>query len=737
MKRNRDLLLGIFMLSLSLITFEIGLTRLFSAIFNYHYVFLVLSFSVLGLGLGGFVLHLTAKDETGWVSLVQKGYGWVYLFTLCGIYFLPFLKSPVIYIMIGTIPFLFGGYLLAYYFKQKDMEIGRLYFADLLGSTVGVIVIFFVFQKLGVFPALIFMTAVAFFSTSLLEKGKRIRLTLAILALVLLSILLIPGLEDWGNQAFEAFYTSPHSTINGRNSEYTHWDGFARTDVYTSNENQKIILLDGSAAAPMNQFDGDLGKVQHMKDWIGYLPFKMVGGEKVLVIGPGGGEDILNAFLAGIEDITAVEVNPGSVEAVRQLADFSGAIYDDSRVKTFVQDGRNFVERNTERYDHIYLSVVMTNVADTGSKVLVENYIYTQEAIAEYLKDLNENGYVTFLMHQQSDSLRLLSTVINLLKKQGISTNDIVKQLVIYYDPTIKHGGHQMMYPVLMVKKTPFSRTEAKDFVEQIDQSGYSLLTMPYIFENPLFKKLASGEYSYRVFEEQLGFNMRPVTDDHPFIYQAQRGIPQYLITLLFVIGIGLMVSYKYGSTEFRKFPHVVRKMSYFVMLGFGFMMIEIVMMQMFAVYLGYPILTFISILGVLLLSSGIGSYVSEAFSRRINPLLLVGLYGSFLTITIPFLVQKTIHLGLPLKVLLIFTVLAPLGFSMGMGFPVGIRHLKAAREEELIPLIWAMNGIASVGGSALGITIALLSGFQVVSWIGIAFYIIGYFSSQGIFFEE
>lgn len=737
MRRNRDTLLGIFILSLSLISYEIGVTRLFSAIFNYHYVFLVISFSVLGLGLGGFALHLASKDESGWVSLIQKSYGLVYLLTLSTIYFLPFLRSPLIYIIMGTIPFLLGGYLLAYYFKQKEMEISQFYFADLLGSTVGIAIILFAFQKLGVFPSLILMTSVAFLSTFFLEKGKGIRLVLAISALVLLGLLLIPGLERWGNQAFGAFYTSPFSMMNGRNSEYTHWDGFARTDVYTSNEKQKIILLDGSAGAPMNRFDGDLAKVQYMKDGIGYLPFKMVGGERALIIGPGGGVDILHALLAGIEDITAVEVNPGSVKAVRQLEDFSGAIYDDHRVKTFIQDGRNFVERNTEKYDHIYLSVVMTNVADTGSKVLVENYIYTQEAIAEYLKDLNENGYVTFLMHQQSDSLRLLSTVISLLKEQGVSTNDILKRLVIYFDPKIKHGEHKMMYPVLIVKKTPFSRVEANDFLQQIDQADYSLLTMPYIFENPLFKKLASGEYSYRVFEKQLGFNMRPVTDDHPFIYQAQRGIPQYLIILLLVIGIGLMISYKYGATEFRKFPKIAHKMSYFVMLGFGFMMIEIVLMQMFAVYLGYPILTFVAILGILLLSSGIGSYVSDVFSRRINPLLVVGLYGGLLTLGIPFLVQQTIHLGLFMKMFLIFAVLAPLGFFMGMGFPVGIRCLKAAREEALIPLIWAMNGMASVGGSVLGITVALLSGFQVVSWIGIAFYIIGYFLSRGTFLRN
>ncbi|MFQ5798665.1 MAG: hypothetical protein ACE5H0_08235, partial [Bacteroidota bacterium] len=38
-------------------TFEIVLTRIFSVMLTYHYVYAVVSFSILGLGLGGMLLR--------------------------------------------------------------------------------------------------------------------------------------------------------------------------------------------------------------------------------------------------------------------------------------------------------------------------------------------------------------------------------------------------------------------------------------------------------------------------------------------------------------------------------------------------------------------------------------------------------------------------------------------------------------------------------------------------------
>ena len=52
------LYLGIFLVTLSGLMFEIGLTRIFSATIWYHYAFVAISVALLGWGLGGFALHL-------------------------------------------------------------------------------------------------------------------------------------------------------------------------------------------------------------------------------------------------------------------------------------------------------------------------------------------------------------------------------------------------------------------------------------------------------------------------------------------------------------------------------------------------------------------------------------------------------------------------------------------------------------------------------------------------------
>jgi len=65
-RKPSSLLLGaIFLISFSLITFEITLSRMLSVLLSYHYVFFVLSFALLGLGIGGIFVHFFRPGTPG------------------------------------------------------------------------------------------------------------------------------------------------------------------------------------------------------------------------------------------------------------------------------------------------------------------------------------------------------------------------------------------------------------------------------------------------------------------------------------------------------------------------------------------------------------------------------------------------------------------------------------------------------------------------------------------------
>ncbi len=52
------MLIGVFLISFSMLAFEITLSRLLSILILYHYVFAIVSLALLGLGLGGIFVYL-------------------------------------------------------------------------------------------------------------------------------------------------------------------------------------------------------------------------------------------------------------------------------------------------------------------------------------------------------------------------------------------------------------------------------------------------------------------------------------------------------------------------------------------------------------------------------------------------------------------------------------------------------------------------------------------------------
>jgi hypothetical protein len=157
----------------------------------------------------------------------------------------------------------------------------------------------------------------------------------------------------------------------------------------------------------------------------------------------------------------------------------------------------------------------------------------------------------------------------------------------------------------------------------------------------------------------------------------------------------------------------------YFFCLGFGFFFIEIPFIQKFILILGKPAFALAIVLFSIMLAAGIGSYITSRF--RVDIRWVVGIIVVYIIIFIfgfsyigDFIISKVLWQRFFYSVLLIL----PLGFVMGMPFPLAITKVKRSRKE-IIPWLWAINGCTSVVGSIAAVMISIHLGFFVV--IGIA----------------
>src|SRR5690554_2380528 len=126
-----------------------------------------------------------------------------------------------------------------------------------------------------------------------------------------------------------------------------------------------LLLLDAVAGTPIQKFDGDLNQVRFLHYDVTSMVYHLLDAPETLVIGPGGGRDVLAALVAGAPQVTAVEVNPAVVEAVRgPFNDFAGGLYERPDVSVVVADARGYVERTEAVYDVIQASLIDTLAAD-------------------------------------------------------------------------------------------------------------------------------------------------------------------------------------------------------------------------------------------------------------------------------------------------------------------------------------------------------------------------------------
>lgn len=735
--------------SAAVLIFEVTLTRLFSVIFHYHYVFLAVSLAVLGLGLGallGQILQSRLATDRGVKSLSVIPLALSLSFPLFAFLLvrLPSVRSVLLPAGMALVPFVLAGLFAALAFARFAPYSDLLYGADLLGAALGLLVALGLLALWGAFNVIIFLGAVAAVAALALTlvsgdlrtgMGALVCLTLAVTTLGLnlpLRFIDLAPAELAGAPRDKTMIHLLRDPDQKARIVYTAWDPFARVDVVETDDSAvKLVFTDGGAGSFMYRFDGDLSGVSHLRHTLEYLPFRSGGANRVLVLGAGAGKDILLALLAGSEAITAVEVNPAMVDATRRFADYNGGVLDRPGVQLIVGDARTFVERSSERYDLIYLNLVYTQAAEPGSQALVEGYIFTTQAFHAYLQRLKPGGRVAIISHQALEGSRAMITALQSLLEEGLTPPQALKHLALLMVPA---RDPTQRATVMILQKEPLTEAEIRGLAEGAARLGLRPLFLPGVYEAP-FAPLLEGETLPQYLTGDPTYDLSPTGDDKPFFFKLDPGLPapvrEALLTALALAGLIVGLAVWRGARRRRSGGggNLAGFVAYLALIGLGFMLVEVALIQRFQLLLGQPVLSLALVLGVLLLGGGLGSLMSG----RVRPeglatvISWVALAVGGLVLLYLFILPAVIRLIMPAPLLVrsltIVTLVLPLGFVMGMPFPSGLRLAQRDHAGE-IPLLWGVNGVFSVLGSVLAVVIAMGWGFSRALALGAACYL-------------
>ena len=747
-KDNLKILVSTLFISISMFVYQVVLTRIFSALLMSSYVFLITSFAILGLGVGSIIAYkksnkkLQSKNSNGINTCIVSLHKTTlllsisYIFVLGIIYVLPYFNALLIYIFLATIPFVLGGYYFSILFREFSRVSSKLYFADLVGSGLGSLIIIQLLNYVGLFKTVFVISLLALVPTVLLSKliNKKNIASKIIFSVYIVALLLPNSYANSIEQNFNGFLTNTNKTFGGLKEQgipasiiYTKWNSFSRTDVIKIDNapDELLVTIDGAANAPMYKFDGNIKSLEKYKSDIEYIPYTFGKNDNTLIIGAGGGRDLLYALAAGSKKISAVEINTASIDAVNKFKDFNGNIFKRPEVKVFAQDGRNFIRNSKDKYDNIFLSLVMTNASQGMGYALSENYIYTTEAVQDYLNHLSPNGKLTFETHSQDDLGKIVATAMAALNNRGIPIKDTPKYMSIF----AKDDGmndHMISYPVIVIKNTPFSIEESKQLIDTASKNDIAPIFAPHVYEKGVLSHIEQAQVSFDDYLKGSSTNVTPATDDNPFYYNLSKGISPMLLIILIVLIVICIVLFVFlkGTNQ------IIKPSIYFALLGAGYMMIEIPLIQKFILYLGHPVRAFTYVLGSLLIGSGLGAYFSskrpfdKVYKRIYIAPFLVIVIDIILILIMPVLFKNTATWSLDKRIILSSLLVMMQGFFMGMPFPRGLTMLAKNNRSTIIPLVWGINGLMAVVGSVLSVIISMQFGFTTTLISGTVFYI-------------
>jgi spermidine synthase len=787
---EKTLLAGLALTSFAALLLELALTRLFSVVLFYHFAFLAISVALLGLGAGGVFAYLLKRRLSGvgtrrFAASLCLANALVIVGVLEVVLHVPvalqvsmrtLVRLTAIY-SAAAVPFFFTGLLFSMVFARETWRISRMYGADLGGGALACLALVPLLNRLGgpnviLFAGLVLSVAALVWADSRAIRSCAVLLGIALAALVA---------ANRSGRLIDVVYAKGEFR-NPAWVEFARWNALSRVEVDRQGQ-AKAIVIDADASTYIMNAD-----LSHWKgtEWEHDLMAAPPALANVLrphgefaIIGPGGGVDVLRAVANGSPSVTGIEINSIIANTIMRdkYADYSQHLYQRPEVHIHVGDGRSFLRSSAQRFDVVQMTLVDTWASTAaGAFALSENNLYTAEAFREYFDHLKPDGMIAITrweFRHPREALRVVSVAMEALHQMGVANP--AANFIVASEGRLNEDGIPV---VVLAKKTAFTLQEEAAVLAHLGR--YPRLDALYLPSQPQtnpFSDLIGGNDPY-AYARRYAYNIAPVHDSAPFFFFTlkaaqvlrEKGLRSGIdwkvnlgvLVLLLVLVISVVAVLGFLvlplALKSRDTRPPARPLFYFVVVGLGYILVEIAFIQRFVLFLGHPTYALTVVIFLLMLSSGAGSLVSRRFLRQTErcwiPLVLVVLGIAACVGLLPGRLADWVGLPFESRLLISGLLLVPLGFLMGMPFPTGLRALAESSKSRLLPRpepdawdsrerdtpdsdsresnaiewAWAMNAAASVLGSVLAMVIAIQFGLDTALASGAACYLLAIF---------
>ena len=682
------------------------------------------------------------------------------------------------------VPFFLAGYVLISIFSKYAAKIQRLYFWDLVGAGLGTVLVIPFILRIGPGGLIVCAAALGLLAGALFSQSRQATRAYVVAAIVIAIVPAVRG-QNYIDFTYHMDKRGIIKAVAEGRDEIVRWDPISKIDVldetfspetatpwHKSGDRKAIEYDGGNQTSYFYKFDGNLKGLRELMDrdrsrvnehfWqIGVLAshyLKRDTDHSVLVIGSAGGQETKASLIYGATYVDTVELVPTVVQLATGLySPYIGDIFHNPAVHPHAGEGRSFIRSTGRKYDiiQIYSNHTSSSIAQ-GNGALSPVYLQTEEAYEEYFSHLTPTG-VLHINHYGFP--RMIATAALAWKNMG--RTDFRRYVALYFSPS------ELTLPTLLIKMTPWTAAEIAELNAYLAPPELDEKERLVLMENPLdpSKSFLSDDFYSgnfpRELAERIPVDFTPRTDDNPYFGQFRktirpleadpksfvdpgtaymlnssllRAIPMDLVHLWITAGasvffalVFIVLPLKFSKVGREEGATALPLLAYFACLGAGFINLELVFIQKFMQLIGSPLYTYSTVLFTMLLGAGIGSAASERLGissqrRWAVPFVAVIIAGLALTALYPSVAKQALALPVGERALVAAAMIFPLGFFLGMPFPLGILAIER-QPRGAIAWAWGMNGLFTVIGGLASVLTSLEWGFDFTIFMALVLY--------------
>jgi hypothetical protein len=774
--RQGPFLAGLALVTGATLALEVVDTRLLSVLTWYSLAFFVIAMGLCGLTAGAVRVYLRREDFEGerlGASLSRAALGFAVLAPLSRVLLLaipirtePVATTVVLFLFLSSalaLPFYPAGVVMAAALTRSPFPVGRVYAVDLVGGALGAALSPLVIGWTDASTSVLVVAgagalgSIAFARASSVGRSERHG---AIAAATLGLAALANATSDHG---LRPLWVKERPQVYA-DIEQELWNSHSRIEVFRPRREpamfwgigsrcqapvvtERFLVIDGHAATPLYHAPNGLESLRFIECDLTDVSNILRPGGASAIKGVRGSPDVQAALLAGHSPVVGVELNDRLLSILQGPMGEPTLVPHDPSVRLVHADARSYFARSTEHFRVVQASLTDTWAATgAGAHALGENGLYTVEAWRTFIEHLEPGGVFSVSRWLSVETSRMIGLAQAALL--GLGVEDPRAHLALMT------GG-----PVttLIVGRDPLTADDEAALLRIADEKGFDATLLP--------SKRTSAERLERVLSSktrteldaasyQDALDLRPATDDRPFFFNVlrlnslwrplpdvTRGTIEGNLLATRTLGLTVLASlvlalatiavplFRRRSSPLRVTRSLVAALAYFSLIGVGFMIVEIALLQRLSLVLGEPIYGLVVVLATLVFAAGLGSRGRDRLPLERAPFdlllpLAMGAVVAAAALLWPAVESRLFLASTPARLCGASGVTAIVAFPLGFAFPSGIRIAHAAHAEET-PWLWGLNGISSVMASSLSVLIALSWGLTTLMLVGAACYVL------------